>query len=455
MPRLQGGRRRRRHRRRATPARDTSSSYGDALPYPENAARCSPSRCPASTRSSSATRTSRSRSASSPTPRPASRCCSPSRYYWGMRLSPVMDLDLQQVRGQWTVVHVAGARCSTPTPCPRTRSRARRAPPAPPEGRHLRQQRHRDVARTAMSARDVALRGHRRDRLHQLRAGRRGQAGPGRHARGVAAGAVDRRAVQQRRRDPGRRRHDPRRRRALHLRQHAARHQAHRRAGQGLPGVLGASTSSGRGAGPYAPGRPSRTPSPDRAERHAGLQLRHHGRARRRRSPTTSTSPRPVGSAASSNLRTPARPSTSTPRSSSWRSTTTGSPAAATSRASRRRRSSTTARSRSASCSSTGSTAHKVIDPRDLLQPRLEAREQRQPDHRHALTRALPKRVCGVSRHVGERDTRPRTDPRGDVGWGADVPAGTGEHRRVRTSILADRGRLRHLFVTSLSPLST
>ena len=75
---------------------DTSSSYGDALPYPENAEHAARrSRCPASTRSSSATRTSRSRSATSRTRRPASRCCSASPTT-GACGSRVMDLDLSR-----------------------------------------------------------------------------------------------------------------------------------------------------------------------------------------------------------------------------------------------------------------------------------------------------------------------------------------------------------------------
>ena len=102
---------RRRHRRRATPGPTPSSSYGDALPYPRTPARWSPSRCPASTRSWSATRTRRSRSASSPTRGPASRCCCPSRCKWGMRL-PVMDFDLEQAAtaaGRSTTAHAAPA----------------------------------------------------------------------------------------------------------------------------------------------------------------------------------------------------------------------------------------------------------------------------------------------------------------------------------------------------------
>ena len=144
----------------------------------------------------------------------------PSRYYWGMRVTR-MSLDLQKVRGQWQVVALRGdpLQLQRRTRGPRRRSR-RRPPPT----------RRSSPTSTASSARarghvggDVALRGHRRDRLHQLRPGRRGQEGPRRHARGVPPGAVDRRAVQQARRDPGRRRDGPRRGRPLHLRQHPAR----------------------------------------------------------------------------------------------------------------------------------------------------------------------------------------------------------------------------------------
>ena len=56
----------------------------------------------------------------------------------------------------------------------------------------------------AMSAVDLALPGHRGDGLHQPGAGRDGQGGAGRHPAGGPAGALDRGAVQQGCRDPGR-----------------------------------------------------------------------------------------------------------------------------------------------------------------------------------------------------------------------------------------------------------
>ena len=181
----------------------------------------------------------------------------------GHAASRVMDLDLGKVRGQLAGRRrVARRRCSTPTPSPEDPEVAGAGPAAAREGRHLRQLRRSAPRTQAMSAATVPVRGHRRDRLHQLRPGRRGQGGPGRHADAAPAGAVDRGAVQPGRRDPGRRRHGPRRGRALHLRQHAARHQAHRRAGQGLPRVLGARTSS-RSPAP-ARSRPTRSPTPSR-----------------------------------------------------------------------------------------------------------------------------------------------------------------------------------------------
>ncbi len=78
----------------------------------------------------------------------------------------------------------------------RRRGRAR-------EDARLRQQRHRHEPHRHVGG-DLALRGHRGDGLHQLRAGRRGQDGPRRHPRGEPARAVHRRAVQQARRHPGR-----------------------------------------------------------------------------------------------------------------------------------------------------------------------------------------------------------------------------------------------------------
>ena len=195
---------------------------------------------------------------------------------------------------------------------------------------------------------DLALPGHRGDGLHQPGAGADGQGGAGGHPAGGPAGAVDRRAVQQGCRDPGRRRDRARRGGAVHLRQHAARHHADRRAGQGLPRDVGGLLQAGQRHRAVPGIRRDQRGDADGAERHPRLQLRHHGRPRRRRSPTTSTSRVAAGVAHHEPARTPVRPSTR-PRPSSSRSTTTGRAAAATSRTSRPRRWSTTARSRSAS----------------------------------------------------------------------------------------------------------
>ena len=55
-------------------------------------------------------------------------------------------------------------------------------------------------------------------------------------------------------------------------------------------------SSRSAGTGPFAPDAGDQRGHPDRAQRHAGLQLRHHGRPRRARWPTTSTSRRRSGS---------------------------------------------------------------------------------------------------------------------------------------------------------------
>ena len=90
-----------------------------------------------------------------------------------------------------------------------------------------------------------------------------------------------RRSTGARRSRPGR--HHPRRRRPLHLRQHAARREGHRRAGQGLPGVLRAVLQAGhRHRGPCTSRRHQRGDA-NGPERHARLQLRHRRRARPRR----------------------------------------------------------------------------------------------------------------------------------------------------------------------------
>ena len=156
------------------------------------------SRCPASTRSWSATPTTRSRSASSTQRRrPASRCCSREPLLLGHAAWPswTSSLEATQARpaggcrratarrllNSNTVAEdpkVAARRCRTST----TRSSTTSTPSI-------------GTSTQAMSGRAGRRRGRADHRLRQLRAGRRGQGRPGRRRRG-AAGAVDRGAVQ-------------------------------------------------------------------------------------------------------------------------------------------------------------------------------------------------------------------------------------------------------------------
>ena len=245
---------RRRRRLRATPGPTPRSSYGDALPYPENAVdpgrragarhrrdpgRPRPPRDPAS--------------ASSPTRPPASRCCCPSRSTGACGC---------RVHGPRARARRSGSgpsprrtrSCSTPTPSPRTR---RSSAPCRPStstvvayvnavDRHL----HRGAAGAPR-----CCRGRRRSstssttsRPSAIKAELAGSPTP------ALPGAVaSRRRSTAARRFPAGPRHHPRRRRALHLRQHAARRQGHRRAGQGLPGVVRAVLQAGRRHRPVRP----------------------------------------------------------------------------------------------------------------------------------------------------------------------------------------------------------
>ena len=188
---------------RPTPEPTRSSSYGDALPYPENAStlvaaagaghRRHPGR---------ATRTSRSRSASSPTSydRPAP-CSCPSRSS-GACGCRVFDIDLSGTRGGWKVDGAALRRCSTPTPSTRTRGREG-VQAAAPEGRHLRQLGDRHLDRRRCPPRAPGTRTPPLSTSSTTCRPTR-SAGPGRHRDAEPAGAVDRGAVQPRGGDPGR-----------------------------------------------------------------------------------------------------------------------------------------------------------------------------------------------------------------------------------------------------------
>ena len=307
----------------------TSSSYGDALPYPENASTLLAQQVPGIDAilvghahvelTGTVTNEQTGRKVLLVEP-----------LYWGMRVAR-LDLPLTKVKNRWTVddQRVAGTLYNANT-VDEDAEIAGLVRAAHNKVLDVRQQCHRHLEAGDVGG-DVALRGHGGHGLHQLCPGRRGEEGPGRHGRREHPGAVDRRALQQGGGHPGRRRDGPRRRRALHLRQHAARHPVHRRPGAGLPRVLGPVLQAGQRRRPVPGGRGHQRRHAHGAERHTGLQLRHHGRARRaadvrhrhrpaRRQPHRRTCSMRV------------LPSRRTRRSSSP-STTTGSPAAAASRA--------------------------------------------------------------------------------------------------------------------------
>ena len=197
---------------------------------------------------------------------------------WGMRLT-VMDFDLARQRRP-----LDGRRQARDAAQRQHGARGRRgrrpAAAGPRHRHHLRQLRHRAVRHRHVGG-DGPLRGHRRPRLHQLRAVPRRARRPRRHARGQPADALHRRPVQPRSRDPGGRRDGPRRGRPVHLRQHAAGHQVHRCPGQGLPRVLGELLQEGRRPGPLRARRRDQRRDADRPQRDAGLQLRRDERTRR------------------------------------------------------------------------------------------------------------------------------------------------------------------------------
>ena len=232
--------------------------------------------------------------------------------YWGMRVTR-MSIDVQKVRGQWQVVHTEATLYNSNV-APEDPSRHRRRRFGAREGADLRQQRHRHLEAGDV-CRDLALRGHRRDGLHQLRAGPHREGGPRRHAAGRPSGPVDRCPVQQGRGDPRGQRHGARRRGSLHLRQHADRHRPHRPAGQGLPRAVGVVLPAAQRRRSVHAGAGDQRRDPAGTRRHARLQLRHrrrprqgaHVRHRHRQGPSA---------LASRTCRMPAPPSTCRPSSS-------------------------------------------------------------------------------------------------------------------------------------------
>ena len=273
------------------------SSYGDALPFPENASTpAGRSRSPASTPSSSGTPTRRSPSASWPTR--SHRQEGPAHRAAQVGHAPVGDGPRPGAgHGRWTVAHGARARCSTPTPSPRT-----------PTVADLLREDH-AVVRTyvnsvigtctaAMSAATARFEDTAAiDFINHVQADAVKTALAG-TPDASAAGAVDRRAVQPRRRHPRRQRHGARRRGPLHLRQHAARHPVHRRRRSRPTSSSPRATSSRSTAA--GPTRPTTSPTPSARDRRRTARpttTTTSWAASTPRWPTTSTSRRPAGSA--------------------------------------------------------------------------------------------------------------------------------------------------------------
>ena len=239
VPELKAQGLRRRRSSRAHSGADTSSSYGDALPYPENAATLVAEQVPGRRRDPGRPRPRGDPAArASPTRRPARRCVLSEPLFWGKRLSRCSTSTssgsgsrlarsrrshLQTLQHQHRAERPEGRRGGPGAA--RHRRRPTSTPSSAPRPRRCR--------RPAPVVEDVPI----IDFINYVQA-RRGQGGADRRRR-EPAGALDRRAVQPGGVVPAGRRHDPRRGGPLHLRQHAARREGDRRPGEGLPGVLG------------------------------------------------------------------------------------------------------------------------------------------------------------------------------------------------------------------------
>ena len=198
----------------------TSSSYGDALPYPENASTLLAQQVPDIDAILVGHAHEEIPELFVTNEKTGSKVLLSEPLKWGMRLT-VMDLDLVQEHGRWRV-DTAHAHLLNANTVPEDRAVAR-----------LLARDHRSCASTSTPSSAPTSRPCRRppraSRTRQRwtsstssRPGR--EEGPGRHRRRRDPGAVDRRAVQPRRRDPRGRRDGARRRRPLRLRQHAAGH---------------------------------------------------------------------------------------------------------------------------------------------------------------------------------------------------------------------------------------
>jgi 2',3'-cyclic-nucleotide 2'-phosphodiesterase/3'-nucleotidase len=215
------------------------SSYGDALPFPENASRQLAEEVAgvdAVLVGHAHVEIIENLVASKVTPGKKVLLTEPLK--WGMRLS-VMDFDLDFVKGRWQLVHAHSHVLNANTV------------PEDPEVADLVRDDH-AIVRTYVNS-----------------------------VIGTCTVAVHRRAVQPGRRHSRRQRHGARRRRPVHLRQHFARDPLHRRPGQGLPRVLGGLLQDGDRPRALCARRRDRRPQPHDGDDDPGLQLRRHGRARR------------------------------------------------------------------------------------------------------------------------------------------------------------------------------
>ena len=239
---------------RATPGRHPGSSYGDALPFPENASTQLAEEVPGidAILVGHAHLEIPERFVTNKATGKQVLLTEPLK--WGMRVS-VMDLELAKEQGRWSRHRGAFAPVGRQDRRRRSRRRPGRAGRTRGHG-ELRQRGHRDLHGAAQHGHRL-LGGLRRDRRHQLCPGQHHQGRAGQHSRGRAARPVHCGGLLPCCGRQGRAADHPRCRGAVHLRQHAARHQGHRRAGQGLPG--GPRSTSSRSPPPRpGPGRHQR-----------------------------------------------------------------------------------------------------------------------------------------------------------------------------------------------------
>ncbi len=260
----------------------TSSSYGDALPYPENAASLVAAQVPhvdAILVGHAHLEVPQTFVRNEKTGQQVLLC---EPYYWGMRVA-VMDLIVQETytkhgKLKWVLVASGSQLLNSNTVA------------ADPAVAGAVQAQHDTVVdyvnspigtstEELLAARAVVEDVPIIDFVNFVQADAV-KAGLDRSRR-VAAGPVDRGAVQPGRVVPVRAGHRPRRRGSLHLRQHPARREGVRGRRTRLPGVLRALLQAGLRHRPVHDGPGDQRGDGDRPQRHARLQLRRGRRPRR------------------------------------------------------------------------------------------------------------------------------------------------------------------------------